>query len=177
MIHPIRRAKTALNNRRSRRPDTPPQNSIANPLAGDTNATDPAARPADGYPHHYVPIPHILPTGEPNRGDELLWVETEIARHAAAGTLDEGTAHLLDATIDARLTEWHHAIDAAAARRRHVGAGLHATQRHYLSHTQAQLATALTAHATAATENAHWRRLLTGRPALPTPSDHHPHQV
>lgn len=103
---------------------------------------DPAARPTSGYPFHFHPLPHPLPSGQPNRGDELLWVETEVARHADAGTLDEGTAHLLDAAIDAKLDQWTRAIHAASASQHRMARGIHAGEVHYLTLAQAQLADA-----------------------------------
>ncbi len=103
---------------------------------------DPAARPTSGYPFHFHPLPHPLPSGQPNRGDELLWVETEIARHADAGSLDEGTDRLLDATIDAKLDQWTRAIHTASMSQHRMARGIHAAEAHYLTVAEAQLADA-----------------------------------
>ena len=136
-----------------------------------TDDTDPAGLPAAGYPHQYFAIHHPLPTGEPNRGDELLWVATEISRHAEAGTLDENNHHLLNTQIQARHQQWLHAIDAAAARRASVIEGLIAGATNYSIVANEHLVATRTALAEAECENRHWRSLLLGdHPAL-TPSD------
>jgi len=176
MQHPFSALWKALS-RRS------PKLDPSNPWIGSPDLrhddTDAQAAPATGYPHHYFPALHPLPTGEPNRADELLWVDTEIARHAAAGTLDEYSLHVLDAQIEARKQQWLQAVDAASARRDHTIRGLIATETHYATYADLILAATRRQLATAEAENAHWRKYLTGstEPAPPPhgvhPDNHH----
>lgn len=80
--------------------------------------------PLHGYPSDYYPTPATMPTSEPNRADELTWVTQQVALHAAAGTLDEGTMHLLDDQITHRLTQWHDAINTTTLARARTNDGL-----------------------------------------------------
>ena len=122
-----------------------------------------AAGPRDDLDGDDAPLHHPLPTGEPNRGDELLWVTTQIAKHADAGTLDENNHHILNAQIDARLEQWLHAIDAAAARRKFIIECLIAATSNYSIVANEQLHTTRAALTVAETENRHWRSLLLGQ--------------
>lgn len=158
------RLRTALTRLTRRlRPARPEQTS---PWVGHPGLTihdtDPSGQPAEGYPHQYFAVHHPLPTGEPNRGDELLWVTTQIAKHADAGTLDENNHHILNAQIDARLEQWLHAIDAAAARRKFIIEGLIAATSNYSIVANEQLHTTRAALTVAEIENRHWRSLLLG---------------
>lgn len=92
--------------------------------------------PLHGYPTDYYPTPATMPTSEPNRADELTWVTQQVALHAAAGTLDEGTMHLLDDQITHRLTQWHDAINTTTLARARTNDGLVAATT-YLKQTAA----------------------------------------
>lgn len=143
---------------------------VANPGAVEDADTDPAGRPARGYPHHYFAIHHHLPLGEPIRGDELVWVATQVERMAAAGILDENNLHLLDAEITSRRNAWHHAISQSAKRRTFIIDGLISAQRGYLLIAKEQLTTARLRLKTLQSQHAHWAELLTGNhPALSRP--------
>lgn len=128
----------------------------------DTTPTDPTGTPSHGFPHGYHPVRHPATTGEPNRGDELLFIDTEITRAAATGILDHGNHHLLDNIIEGRRQQWHTEIDAAARRRHHLTDGLIATATYYHHQAQHDLTTARLALIATTTENNHWRHHLTG---------------
>lgn len=134
---------------------------IANPEL-DRGSTNPAARPSDGYPIVYYPIDHPLPAGEPIRADEYLWVDSEIARQANAGTLDEANLHILDSQLDARLDEQLAAIRAAAAARARMADILISATTVYVVTANENLAHARSAYANAQREHRHWTRLLVG---------------
>lgn len=111
-----------------RRPRTIPDPDLVTP--GATGARGSNDGPLHGYPTDYYPTPAVMPTGEPNRGDELTWVAQQIALHAAAGTLDEGTMHLLDDQITHRQAQWIKAIEATTTARHRTNDGLIAATTH-----------------------------------------------
>lgn len=112
--------------------------------------------------HFMHPTDHVLPQGTVNRADELVWVATMIERHAAAGTLDEGNAHLLDAEIAARLLQWDHAVNLEAANRTRTAKALLAEESEHLVRLREQLADARANLARCRRENTHWRSQLLG---------------
>lgn len=144
-----------------------PEPLIGNGTNPDPDTADPTGQPAHGYPHHHHPIGHQLTLGQPNRGDELTFIDTEIARAHAAGILDEGTLHYLDHLIDTRSRQWHHAIDIATRRHHHLADSLIATATYYHRLAHHDLDTTRALHAATTTENTHWRALLTGHTPHP----------
>ena len=152
---------------RLRRHPTPSQPPSTYDTGHDTTPNDPTGTPATGFPHHYHPMPHPATTGEPNRADELLHIDTEIARAAAAGILDEGNHHLLDTLIDHKLPQWHTAIDHARTRRHHLTDGLIATATYYDKQAKHDLDRIRATIQTLRQENTHNRTHLTGH--HPTP--------
>lgn len=118
--------------------------------------------------HFIHPTDHPLPQGTPNRADELVWVATQIELHAAAGTLDDGNPHVLDAEIVKRLEQWNQAVAQEAAGRRRTAQGLHAEEMQHLVMVREQVADLRVAHLHARAENSHWRALLLGAAATHT---------
>lgn len=122
-----------------------------------------------GYPGFVHPTDPQLPQGVANRGDELLWVETAIARHSDAGTLDEGNPFVLDVEIDERCRQWIQAVEEEAHGRARVAAHLQAsisavlvTQVHELGRLREQVSSAQA-------EDDHLRSILLGAPVSPMP--------
>jgi hypothetical protein len=127
-------------------------------------------RTLQGYPGYVYPADHVLPQGGANRGDELLWVETAVARHADAGTLDAGNPFILDAEIDQRCRQWASAVDEEAEGRARTARDLQAavsaclvTQAHELRRLRELVAAAKA-------EDDHWRQILLGGPVGPPPA-------
>lgn len=112
--------------------------------------------------HFMHPTDHTLPQGAPIRGDELIWVETQIEMHAAAGTLDDGNPHILDAEILQRLQQWDQAADHEAHSRGRTAHSLHAEETQHLVRLREELAQLRSARPRAHAENNHWRSLLLG---------------
>lgn len=119
------------------------------------------------------PADHLLPQGSVNRGDELVWVATRVEMYAEAGSLDEGTPHVLDAEINHRHAQWDDAVDLVAAHRTRTAKALHAEEAEHLTGLLEALGALRAEKARAHTENDHWREILHGAPVTPPPTTPH----
>lgn len=115
--------------------------------------------------HYLHPIDHALPQSAPVRADELVWVATQIALHAAAGTLDEGNPHILDSEILHRARQWDQAVLQDANTRRRTAHSLRAEETQHLIRLREELADLRTLRAATQAENTHWRNQLLGTTA------------
>lgn len=116
------------------------------------------------------PVDHVLPQGTANRGDELVWVATQVELHAQAGTLDEGTPFILDAEINHRHAQWDDAVDHEAFQRARTAKALYSEESEHLTHILEELRELRTALRRAQTEDDHWRALLHGAPVSAPPA-------
>ena len=74
-----------------------------------------AVTPGDPYSEPHFPLryhatDHSLTYGIPDRADVIRWIDQEIAKHANANTLDEGTRSILDAELDEQHAQWVESI-------------------------------------------------------------------
>ena len=115
------------------------------------------------------PVDHVLPQGTVNRGDELVWVATQIELHAQAGTLDEGTPFVLDAEINHRHAQWDDAIDHEAIQRVRTAKALYAEESEHLTSILEELKQLRTELRNVQALDNHWLELLYGAPVTTPP--------
>lgn len=129
--------------------------------------TDPSGQPAEGYPHQYFAVHHPLPT---ERATAATGCSGSPPRSPSTPTLAPWmrTTTILNAQIDARLEQWLHAIDAAAARRKFIIEGLIAATSNYSIVANEQLHTTRAALTVAEIENRRSSLLLGDHPNLAT---------
>jgi hypothetical protein len=123
----------------------------------------------EGHQDFRFATDHTLPQGPADRGDELVWVATRIELHAAAGALDDGTPHVLDAEINHRNAQWDDAVDHDAAHRTRTAKALHAEEAEHLTALLEELSGLRSETSRVRSENDHWRAVLNGAPATQLP--------
>ena len=124
---------------------------------GGDQALTPISRP-----DNLSPVDHTLPAIDPNQSDARLAITQLIADLAAAGSLDAGTADVLDYWIDAQLAGWNETVKAQALDRRRTAARLFAMDVDNLTRESLelrQLRELMTRHQAT---YAHWRDQLNG---------------
>ncbi len=146
----------------------------ANPSQGHSGT---AVTPGDPYSEPHFPLryhatDHPLSYGIPDRADVITWIDREIAKHAHANTLDEGTRTILDAELDKQHGQWVESIRLyARAQRSRTALALRNDQAASLVATRERLTLARLEVDRHAARERHLGEILAGGAVTVTPID------